>query len=89
LKLKEYFVEIEGIHNDKLQISEEFYLKLLPIYENFQRKKNPKKGKMWKFVCYSLFRAPIITLWGGFVGGMIHQFRNWVLDPFTLIFVKK
>jgi len=48
---------------------------------------NNQKNTTVKMVLYSLFRAPIIAMFVGFVVGFIEPIRTWVLRTDTAVFV--
>jgi len=83
-----YDTRLEGKSLSEVKITNSFYNKIEPVYSNLESIKiSNRKNTITKRVLYSLFRAPIIAMFTGFVVGFIPQIRTWVLRTDTAVFV--
>lgn len=88
--IKEVYDErLEGKPSSQVKITDSFYKKIEPVYMNLESTKiSNKKNSVARKVVYSLFRAPIIAMFTGFVVGFITPIRTWVLRTDSAVFVK-
>jgi len=89
LNIKEaYDQKVEGKPSSEVKITNSFFNKIEPVYMNLESTKvSNQKRTLTKKILYSLFRAPIIAMFTGFVVGFITPIRTWILRTDTAVFV--
>ena len=80
---------MEGKPSEDVKITDSFYKKIEPVYMNLESTKvAAAKRSLTKRILYSLFRAPIIAMFTGFVVGFITPIKSWLLRTDTAVYVR-